>query len=57
MDIRKVLKIIDDAVNKLNLKKNYSLKGEKKVCCQVELVRLKHKLIKTNGLTIQYKRL
>ncbi len=45
----RILKIIDKRINDLNKKENYSLFGDKKFCCQAELILLKEDAVLLQG--------
>ena len=40
----RILKKIDKEINSLNKKENYSVKGDKKFCCQAQLIKLKKEI-------------
>ena len=52
--LKEVFKIIDDEVDSYNDKKNYSLNGEKKRCCQMALKIVKQKLQEQDLLTKEW---
>jgi len=44
IDKKRVEKVIDKHISDLDKEENYSLKGDKKICCQMELKLLKEEL-------------